>query len=339
MEMEGDSGDSSDLEPEKLIDGKSSKFNPEIALVCEEKALKLSQEAPVFLNIFELEKAIPDPRKPPVKGSSLEKVKSAKAKTTEKNSTAPVPSTAAAASSSSAETKTPADAAPTSSQPFYPMPGRKFLPHQMPVYRPPKEHPNVLKVMDTVDGPLAALREAMKFKRRVKVWTRGVTGIRGCLTGFVQAFDRHWNLALWDVHEIFQRRRCEMKGSKKSQDEDSEKTRTSKSITCKEMASKNEEAILVNSSDALVIFRLHMNALTRTKETKSDSVKLSSAEPHTASQLRKKRLTIFEEPFKDPFGFLVIAQSKNYEIVKRTRRKLLLVGNEVAFVETNPKWS
>ena len=36
---------------------------------------------------------------------------------------------------------------------------------------------------------------------------RGVDRIRGHLTGFLVAFDKHWNMALTDVEETFQRRK------------------------------------------------------------------------------------------------------------------------------------
>jgi small nuclear ribonucleoprotein (snRNP)-like protein len=89
----------------------------------------------------------------------------------------------------------------------FPITGRRFLPHQMPVYNPRVEALNTIKVMEIIQGPLAALRLAMNEKRRVKVWTRRDTGMRGFLVGFIEAFDKHWNLALRDVDEVFYRKR------------------------------------------------------------------------------------------------------------------------------------
>ena len=40
-----------------------------------------------------------------------------------------------------------------------------------------------------------------------QVWTRGVNNIRGVCSGFLIAFDKHWNLALKDVDEEFTRKR------------------------------------------------------------------------------------------------------------------------------------
>lgn len=44
-------------------------------------------------------------------------------------------------------------------------------------------------------------------KTRIKVWTRDMNNIRGFCTGFISAFDKHWNLALRDVDENFNRPR------------------------------------------------------------------------------------------------------------------------------------
>ncbi len=41
----------------------------------------------------------------------------------------------------------------------------------------------------------------------MQVWTRGVSNIRGVASGFLVAFDKHWNLALRDVDEEFTRKR------------------------------------------------------------------------------------------------------------------------------------
>ncbi|XP_071453377.1 U7 snRNA-associated Sm-like protein LSm11 [Hetaerina americana] len=100
---------------------------------------------------------------------------------------------------------------------------RRFLPHQEPVKgRGRKLDRNILTRMESVTGPLAALRDAMERKVRLKVVIRGVAGwggkdlartkgqpkldTRGELHGSVCAFDRHWNLAMEDVTEVFRRR-------------------------------------------------------------------------------------------------------------------------------------
>jgi len=86
---------------------------------------------------------------------------------------------------------------------------RQFLPEQMPTANTNRKlFRSVLERMtEYQDGPLGMLRKWMDEKVRVKVWTRGVSEIRGFATAFIVAFDKHWNLALVDVDEHFHRPR------------------------------------------------------------------------------------------------------------------------------------
>ena len=86
---------------------------------------------------------------------------------------------------------------------------RQFLASQLPVPgRSRKEFRHVLSRMGEFNtGPMSVLKRCMEEGERVKVWTRGVLGIRGVTTGFLAAFDKHWNMALTDVDEQFTRRR------------------------------------------------------------------------------------------------------------------------------------
>ncbi|GLG93097.1 U7 snRNA-associated Sm-like protein LSm11 [Gryllus bimaculatus] len=88
---------------------------------------------------------------------------------------------------------------------------RKFLPHQMPVSRPApaRTQRTVLTRMreEVPQGPLALLATCAQRRLRVKVYTRHASGVRGYAEAFVAAFDKHWNLALEDVREVWVRRR------------------------------------------------------------------------------------------------------------------------------------
>ncbi|CAG7680432.1 unnamed protein product [Allacma fusca] len=349
------SSSESNTDPESLLDGTSAKFNPLIALHCEQDALKVFRsDSPKYLHVFELEKAIPDPTKAPIKRSNL---------TLNQRPKRAINTVPLEAAKGKEDVKGNDPKPSSSSDVVYPMPGRKFLPHQMPVYRPPKQHPNVLTVMEDIKGPLSAIRDAMKNKRRVKVWTRNVTGIRGFCTAWVVAFDHHWNLALRDVHEIFQRKRV-FESVKETEKEDYQKEREDyrsgkylsqvsgscgkrfgRTATVKDIKSGESTPLLVNSTDALFVFRTHHEDFTfnsRFRKPSNTTTPLPSCEDNkditvlSASQLRKKRLTIFKEPVKDPFGFSVVARSKHFEIVERTQKQLFLVGNEIVFIETAP---
>ncbi len=85
---------------------------------------------------------------------------------------------------------------------------RQFLPSQQMVPAPQREARNVLTYMERQDsGPMSVLRRYVRAGSRVQVCTRGARGERGRCSGFLAAFDKHWNLALTDVDETFVRRR------------------------------------------------------------------------------------------------------------------------------------
>uniref|UniRef100_A0A2A4J962 Sm domain-containing protein n=1 Tax=Heliothis virescens TaxID=7102 RepID=A0A2A4J962_HELVI len=65
---------------------------------------------------------------------------------------------------------------------------------------------NVLTRMDTIDGPLAVLKDCVDKRLRIKIITRNDRGIRGTLHATVVAFDKQWNMALSDVLEIWKRK-------------------------------------------------------------------------------------------------------------------------------------
>ena len=71
---------------------------------------------------------------------------------------------------------------------------RQFLPEQMAVAsRGRKQFRHVLKRMEeftSTSGPLFMLKQFREEKTRVKVWTRGVAGVRGVTSGFIAAFDK-----------------------------------------------------------------------------------------------------------------------------------------------------
>lgn len=84
---------------------------------------------------------------------------------------------------------------------------RQFLAEQMPVENKRKSK-NIWSYMEKqTAGPMSVLNLCVKENKKVKVYTRGINFIRGYCYGFLIAFDKHWNLALVDVDEVFTRRR------------------------------------------------------------------------------------------------------------------------------------
>jgi small nuclear ribonucleoprotein (snRNP)-like protein len=61
--------------------------------------------------------------------------------------------------------------------------------------------------MDSYIGPLETLKKYQESHTRVKVFTRKKTGIRGFVTGYIELFDKHFNIALTDCFEKWKRRK------------------------------------------------------------------------------------------------------------------------------------
>ncbi|XP_067673160.1 U7 snRNA-associated Sm-like protein LSm11 [Haliotis asinina] len=64
---------------------------------------------------------------------------------------------------------------------------------------------NVLTRMDQsfISGPLSILRRCVQEKLQTYIWTRSACSVRGILKGYVVAFDKHFNLAMIDVDEVY----------------------------------------------------------------------------------------------------------------------------------------
>ena len=62
-----------------------------------------------------------------------------------------------------------------------------------------------IEKLRTKTGPTARLAHFMDSGKRIKVRTRNFGEVRGECTGFLEIFDKYWNLILRDVDEVFQR--------------------------------------------------------------------------------------------------------------------------------------
>ena len=75
-----------------------------------------------------------------------------------------------------------------------------------------KKTPRVKKVVDVYTerladkytvGPLSLLKRAFAEHRQVTVWIRRLNGVKGTCLGYLEAFDKHFNMVMSDVHEDF----------------------------------------------------------------------------------------------------------------------------------------
>lgn len=57
-------------------------------------------------------------------------------------------------------------------------------------------------------GPLAALQKQLVVGQRIKVYVRNASGVCGHMTGHLEMFDKHWNVSMRDVDEVFKRRKA-----------------------------------------------------------------------------------------------------------------------------------
>lgn len=68
----------------------------------------------------------------------------------------------------------------------------------------PKQLPAFAQLAaDYETGPFCVLHTAFVKRQRIRVLIRYVNGIRGTLTGYLIAFDKHFNMILKDVNEVY----------------------------------------------------------------------------------------------------------------------------------------
>ncbi|XP_052860783.1 U7 snRNA-associated Sm-like protein LSm11 [Anopheles cruzii] len=89
-------------------------------------------------------------------------------------------------------------------------PKRRFAPSQglVKVERPMRHRRNLFTRLEKcTEGPLGALKQWMDQRTRVRVYIRKQKGVGGHVSGIIELFDRHWNLAISEVEESWSRRK------------------------------------------------------------------------------------------------------------------------------------
>lgn len=67
----------------------------------------------------------------------------------------------------------------------------------------PKPISTAMHRAKSVDGPMSLLRSFYTRRMRVHITIRGSHAIRSILSGYLLAFDKHWNMILHDVDESY----------------------------------------------------------------------------------------------------------------------------------------
>lgn len=68
--------------------------------------------------------------------------------------------------------------------------------------------------MENTKGPIALLSKFKANSTRVKIYVRKQHGVRGFVTGYIEAFDKHLNIALVDCLEQWKRRKYKFSENK-----------------------------------------------------------------------------------------------------------------------------
>lgn len=78
-----------------------------------------------------------------------------------------------------------------------------------PIYRGPKAKykRDIFTRMESATGPIALLKKFKMNRTRVKIYIRKEHGIRGFITGYIELFDKHFNILLSDCVEVWRRRK------------------------------------------------------------------------------------------------------------------------------------
>ncbi|KAJ6641993.1 U7 snRNA-associated Sm-like protein LSm11 [Pseudolycoriella hygida] len=171
-------------EVDPALDITSTHFDPLKALYAENTYIRY-KNARVYDNLSQFESAM--------KGKN-------------NNNKKPTSSDQPSSSAQVSKTQTNPFKASTSTEPIV----RRFLPHQQMVKGQKRERHsrNILQKLERgYGGPTDKLKSFMEDRKRVKIYTRKEHGILGYLTGFIEMFDKHWNIVLSDVCEVWKRKK------------------------------------------------------------------------------------------------------------------------------------
>lgn len=172
-----------EIDPE--LDMRSEQFNPLKALYAQ-RAPRLVEHARVYDNLAQFEPIFrrefcrhPKPAEPPVHKKST-------------------------GATSSKQLRAPADGVPTA---------RRFTAEQQPIAARPRSNRHTRNILSRMtdatklQGPRQMLRIWREQRTLVKVSTRNEKGVDGHVIGYIEAFDKHWNLVVSSAQQAIEQRK------------------------------------------------------------------------------------------------------------------------------------
>jgi small nuclear ribonucleoprotein (snRNP)-like protein len=101
-------------------------------------------------------------------------------------------------------------------------------------------------------GPMGLLTKFYREKCRIKVYIRRVNDIRGYCYGILLAFDKHFNMVLKNVHEIYTTWESKAYTTQDSGQEMEEKVLVKKERRIKQLFVKGDTVVLVTRAEPLL---------------------------------------------------------------------------------------
>ena len=133
--------------------------------------------------------------------------------------------------------------------------------------------------MENSTGPISLLKKFKENRTRVKIYVRKEHGIRGFMTGFIEAFDKHFNIALVDCVEIWKRRKYKFSDNKVvlGQPEDCSELLKSMGIKVPEISTKSINRKKVECTRKIPQLMVRGEEVVLVAEDKGESTQCSTA--------------------------------------------------------------
>lgn len=143
-----------------------------------------------------------------------------------------------------------------------------------------------------VRGPLSVLQRCVTERLLIQVWIRSAVDLRGMCKGYLVAFDKHFNLAMIDVDELY---RCPIAKEAQLRKDNKREKRRLKQLREKmamlsvvePLVTPSEASSVTESETQSVAFKDGISSDTRQGPQKADSVALAPVNTKSLNQAIK----------------------------------------------------